>query len=121
MGSSFGTELPSYRAFRLGGLGRISGLGAAPRTGNYLGLGFVRGDYAVVSNPEFDLLRGIRIGGTLEAGNVWDTSSQISASDLLWGGSTFVGVDTKVGPIVIGFGVASGGNTSWYLSLGNPL
>jgi len=121
VGTSFGTEIPAYRAFRLGGIGRISGLGSSPIIGNYLGLGFVRGDYVLVSNPAVELLRSVRLGGSVETGNVWDTSAAVSADDLLWGGSLYVGVDTKLGPFVFGFGLATGGSTAWYLSLGNPL
>jgi NTE family protein len=62
------------------------------------------------------------VGASLEAGDVWQTRSDIQASTLLINGSLFAGVDTFFGPLFLGAGFSEGGNSNFYLSLGrSPL
>ena len=58
------------------------------------------------------------IGGTVEAGNLWNESSQISLSDLRWSSSLFVGAETLIGPVYFGGAYGSEGQTSVFLFLG---
>lgn len=58
------------------------------------------------------------VGGSFESGNVWQSKQQVSADSLIYAGSVFSGVDTPLGPLFLGFGHASDGSNSWYLSLG---
>ena len=51
-------------------------------------------------------------GLSLEAGNVWDTSDQISSGDLLFAVSLYLGADTPLGPLYLAWGMAEGGNSS---------
>jgi len=117
-GTSFGTEVPLYRHFRLGGIGRLSGLGNSTISGRYLGLGYLRYDRTLRDWPAYGFLRQLKVGLTAEAGNVWAESGEIDAADLLYGGGAFIGVDTRFGPVLIGLGVASDWDTAWYFSLG---
>ena len=41
-----------------------------------------------------------------------------SFSDLIPAGSLWAGVDTLFGPVTVGFGLAEGGKTTWYVYLG---
>ena len=60
------------------------------------------------------------LGGSLEAGNVWSTQGDVF-NDNRVAGSVFTGIDTPVGPLYIAYGVAEGGNQSFYLTLGSPV
>ena len=59
-------------------------------------------------------------GGSLEFGNVWDERSDIDWDSLRFGGSLFVGADTIIGPLYLGYGQADSGNGALYLFLGRP-
>ena len=63
----------------------------------------------------------VYLGGSLEAGGIWDSREAINREDLIGAGSVFVGIDTFPGPMFLGFGHAEGGNNSFYLSFGSLL
>jgi hypothetical protein len=52
------------------------------------------------------------------APNVWEDKSDIDVSDALLAGSVFLGADTGIGPIFLGYGLAEGGTSSFYLYIG---
>ena len=58
------------------------------------------------------------IGGTVESGNVWEDRNDIDIDNLILAGSLFIGVDTLLGPIYIGYGLAEHNNESLYFYLG---
>jgi NTE family protein len=60
------------------------------------------------------------VGGSLEAGNVWQNRSEITAKSLIINGSLFAGVDTYVGLLFLGAGFSEAGESSFYLFLGDP-
>jgi NTE family protein len=66
------------------------------------------------------LTRGFFMGGSLEAGNVWDTRSNVSFGNLRKAGSFFVGADTGIGPLYLAVGRATKGDTALYLFIGRP-
>jgi NTE family protein len=104
--------------FNLGGFLQLSGLRTNQLSGNYVG--FVRGVYyhQIANIPVIG--RAVYAGASVEAGNVWTTSSDISASGLRTAGSIFVAADTWLGPFYVAYGRASGGQSSFYLFLGRP-
>jgi NTE family protein len=57
----------------------------------------------------------VYLGGSVELGNVWLDSSDISLDNTLVAGSLFVVFDTLLGPLYIAYGVAEGGRESAYL------
>jgi NTE family protein len=117
-GTSFGSELPLYERFQLGGLFSLSGLERRQLTGNYLGFGSLI-YYRSVSRPRgLAPVGGFRLGGSLETGNAWDTTDDIAFDDLRFSASVFLGFDTLVGPIYTAYGLADGGSGSWYFFLG---
>ncbi|HKX55467.1 MAG TPA: hypothetical protein VJN01_05175, partial [Xanthomonadales bacterium] len=65
-------------------------------------------------------LAPVYAGFTLEAGNVWQTSSDIAFDVLVYAGSLFLGVDTPVGPFFLAWGRADTGESTFYFYLGNP-
>jgi NTE family protein len=60
------------------------------------------------------------LGFSVEAGNVWQETSDISFSKSLTAGSLFVVIDTLIGPLYLAYGVAEGDRSSTYLFLGQP-
>jgi len=58
------------------------------------------------------------IGGSLEYGNVWEDSSDISWDSGIAAGSLFLGADTPLGPFYLGYGHAEQGRDAAFLYLG---
>jgi NTE family protein len=102
--------------FNLGGFLQLSGLRTDQVSGNYLG--FTRAVYYHQIGNMPLLGRGIYVGGSLEAGNVWPDRGDISAKGLYTAGSVFVAADTWLGPFYFAYGRASGGHSSFYIFLG---
>jgi NTE family protein len=62
------------------------------------------------------------VGGSLEAGNVYQSRDAfVSLDNLILAGSVFVGLDSPFGPIFLGYGVNDGGEGSLYLNFGTLL
>jgi NTE family protein len=105
--------------FPLGGFLRLSGLERGEITGPHAGL--VRLMYYRQlggARGFFDM--PVYVGGSLEAGNVWQSRSEISTNSLIVNGSLFAGIDTYVGLLFLGAGFAETGESSFYLFLGDP-
>jgi NTE family protein len=104
--------------YSLGGFQQLSGYAADRFDGNHVLFG--RLTWYRRSPQAFLLTRGAFIGATLEAGNAWLQSSQVSLKDLRTGGSLFVGADTGLGPLYFGLTYAPRGSTGLYLFIGRP-
>jgi NTE family protein len=107
-------EAPLDRLFRMGGFLDISGLNRNQLSGQNamrVGAAYYRrvGDLALF--PAF-------AGVTVELGNVFDSRSEISARNSIFGASYWAGVSTPVGPIYVGYGRADNGQGAFYVSLG---
>jgi NTE family protein len=59
------------------------------------------------------------IGGTLEYGNVWFERSDIGFDDAILNGSAYLGIDSWVGPILLGTGAREGGEYTVFLEIGH--
>jgi NTE family protein len=57
-------------------------------------------------------------GFSLEYGNVFQEKGDIKFDNGLWAGALFVGVDSFIGPVYLGYGLAEGGTDSLYLFVG---
>ena len=60
----------------------------------------------------------IYLGTSLEAGKIWGVNETVKYSDLINSGSIYLGTDTSFGPAVLGIGFATGGEYSFFLSVG---
>ncbi len=115
LAGSFGGDTPPQSLYRLGGFMNLSGFNQLELSGRHLGL--ARGIYLR------DLGTGLVktfAGGSLEAGNVWNKRSEIDFDSLRVAGSLFLGADTFLGPLYLGYGHADGGHSALYLFLGRP-
>jgi NTE family protein len=124
MGFDFSTTIQSdgliQNFFPLGGFLRLSGLERGQITGPHAGLAravwFRRS--GETGGGVFDV--PLYLGASLEAGNVWQTRSEMSVDTLILNGSLFAGLDTYFGPLFFAAGLAEGGQSSFYLFLGTP-
>lgn len=116
-GQTLGT-LPVYRDFAFGGFLNFSGytqnsiLASDYRIGR---LNYYR-RFSEVGSKLLGL--GFFVGGSLEYGTFLSDSSAISDMRDVVAGSTFVGVDTPLIPMYVGFGMAEEGEQSFYVALG---
>lgn len=118
-GSALDDEVVSpQELFTLGGLFRLSGLAPDALAGTQYGLArglayrrISRGGTGFFEFPAY-------LGVSLEAGNVWQTRDDVDWGDLHAAGSLFLGAESPFGPVYLAAGLASGGETAFYLYLG---
>ena len=102
--------LPFFKNFYAGGVGSVRGfetasLGPRDSNGDILG-----GDRRFIAN--FEALfpmpgykeKNVRLGGFLDAGNVWGPGDKISAGDIRVSAGLAVSWDSPVGPLRFSFG-----------------
>jgi NTE family protein len=104
---------PIQSLYRLGGFLRLSGLNQDELTGQQAGLA------RLIYMHQIKNIRFLKAyaGASLEMGNVWRDSSDIF-NDTIFAGSAFIGADTPIGPIYLGYGHTDTGKASLYLFLG---
>jgi len=114
-------DLPPYDPFLLGGFQRGSGY----RIGELLGTeaGLARGVYMyrVVSLPSV-IGRAVYVGGSLEGTYATVGPDRFNKPRIRPSGSLFVGADTILGPVYVGYGkgLSDGDPESVYVLLGIP-
>jgi len=116
-GSALDTKLPYYDYFKLGGFRRLSGYLLNEKAGPYMAFSSVT-YFREISRLSPILGGGIYVGASLEAGNTWQHSSEMKTSDMLISGSLFIGIDSPLGPLYLGYGIGEGGHTSLTFTLG---
>ena len=104
-----------------GGLFQLSGFQRDELSGRHTAVGRAIYYRTIRTNP----LRGfldatLYVGGSLELGNAWQDSSEVSFGNTLTAGSLFLGADTFIGPVYLAGGLAEGGNSALYLFVGRP-
>jgi NTE family protein len=107
-------DAPLNRLFTMGGFLDLSGLSHNQLAGPYatrIGASYYRRIGNLALFPAY-------AGVSLELGNVWATRSEISAKSAILGGSLWVGAQTPVGPVYVGYGHAEGGASAFYVYLG---
>jgi NTE family protein len=104
--------------YSLGGFQQLSGYRVGQVAGNYLLFG--RLTYYQRLPVRIGVARALFAGGSLEAGNAWAQSRDISFDGLRAGSSLFVGADTGIGPLYLSVVSAPRGYTGLYLFLGRP-
>ena len=106
--------------FPLGGFLRMSGLERGEISGPHAALAKLV-YYRRVGESAGGLLDvPVYLGASLEAGNIWQSRSDISFDSMRINGSVFAGLDTYIGPIYLAAGFAEGGRTNFYLFVGSP-
>jgi NTE family protein len=107
---------PVQNRFRTGGFTKLSGFTQDQLSGQQVLL-LRSGYYRRLGNIEW---LPAYAGFSLEYGNVYEDRDDISLApdEALLAGSVFLGLDTVLGPVYLGYGHAEQGNDSIYLYLG---
>ncbi len=118
-GSDFGSDMPAYESFLLGGPLRLSGFRLNQFAGREYAFG--RAMYYNRVLPLPDLLgSGVYLGASAEVGTMRDRFDGLPSPGTLYSGSVFLGADTSAGPAYLGAGFGNGGAFSVFLLLGAP-
>tara|TARA_R110002096_G_scaffold426421_1_gene636217 strand:- start:107915 stop:110104 length:2190 start_codon:yes stop_codon:yes gene_type:complete len=104
--------------FPLGGFMNLTAFAPGQLTGNHGGVLTAIYYRRISGGRQYLTEMPIYVGGTVEAGNVWNRWEDASFSDLKWSSSLFVGIDTVLGPIYLGMGLGSNGATATFLNIG---
>jgi NTE family protein len=118
-GTDLSSDMPAYESFTLGGPLRLSGY----RINQFAGRDYAFGRlmYYKRTLPLPDILgSGVYVGGSAEVGRITDRFDDLPSPGTLWSGSVFVGADTFMGPVYLGFGLGQSGNWNLYFLLGAP-
>ena len=107
-------DAPVYGLFRAGGLFNLSGY----ETNQFAGENFALARVLFYRRTGNIQLAPIYFGGSLEYGDIYEDTPDLD--DYRAAGSLFLGMDSFVGPLYLGFGLAEGGDKSAYLFLGRP-
>jgi NTE family protein len=104
-----------------GGLFRLSGFQRDEIGGRHTAVARTIYYRQLRSNPFRGLLdASLYVGASLELGNAWQDSSDVSFKNSLLAGSVFLGADTFIGPVYFAGGLAEGGHSAVYLFVGRP-
>jgi NTE family protein len=117
-GTNFGTSLPAYDSFVLGGPFRLSAYAINQFSGQQAAFGSVRYLNQIKRLPS-PLGSGVYAGAALEAGRVNKLYDGRETTGNLWSTSLFLGADS-FGPTWLGVGFAPGGYKSLFLLVGVP-
>jgi len=117
-GTNFGTSLPAYDSFVLGGPFRLSAYAINQFSGQQAVYGSVRYFDQVKRLPSV-IGSGAYAGAVLEAGRVNKLYDGSDTTGNLWSATAFLGADT-LGPTWLGVGFAPGGYKSLFLLVGVP-
>jgi len=106
--------------FSLGGLFNLSGTPANALHGSQAASFGALAYYRLPTPLPRAIGRHLYAGFSLEAGNVWARSSDVDFGDLRKAGSLFLGLDSIIGPLYLGWGHTVGGQSAVYLLYGRP-
>jgi NTE family protein len=119
LGYSPGSTLPGAELFGLGGFLNLSGYQNDQFIGSELRYGRLI-YYNRIMNLPPPLGTGLYAGLSLEAGRVGPSNALLREEPWRRGGSLFLGANTALGPLYLGYGIGEQGNRLLYLFLGRP-
>lgn len=112
---------PFDAQFRLGGLFQLSGLARHQLHGQQSALLSAIYYYKL---KEIDIIPNrpipFYIGASFESGNTWNETDSLFKHSFRTGGSLFLGTNTLLGPIYLGFGFTEHGKRAMHLYMGKP-
>jgi NTE family protein len=119
-GTDFNTNPQFYDQFTAGGLFNFSGYRNGQLIGREYALGAVTYRRRIADLSE-TFGTGIYAGASLETGNVFQRLDGTTARGTLTGGSLYLAVDSKFGPVYVAYGQSQGGHSAFYLYIGSSL
>jgi NTE family protein len=112
-------RLPVFDAASLGGFGNLSGFARDQIIGDQVKFASLRTEYILGRMP-LGLGGDIRLGASLEAGRVDGRFTETRLDGWLGAGSVYLGGETPLGPVYLGYGYAPRGRSSVLLFVGTP-
>lgn len=107
---------PVQNLFTLGGFARLSGFTSRELAGQNVAFAALAYYRRLNDNPRMPFYVGVSI----EAGNVWESRSDISLDDTIQAGSLFLAMKTPLGPVYLAYGRSEGGIDAIHFFLGKP-
>ena len=117
-GSPLG-KLPAYDAGTLGGFNNLSGYTANQLVGDDITYGNIRVE-KIIGRMPMGLRGDMRLGVAIEAGKVGNPYTETELNGWITAGTVYVGGETPLGPVYLGYGRSDQGASSLYLFLGTP-
>ncbi len=117
LAGDLGSEIPFYDQIRIGGLGNVSGLQPGEIQGDNVALGAMT-YYRRIGRLAPILGHSINLGLSVETGGAWPSLTQARIDEFRLGNLVFLGMESALGPLYIGWGWADRGKTSAYFQLG---
>tara|TARA_R110002073_G_scaffold5521_5_gene33975 strand:- start:8296 stop:10524 length:2229 start_codon:yes stop_codon:yes gene_type:complete len=111
----------SIKIAQLGGFLNLSGYNPRALTGPHKLFGALIYQYNLRGGLFKKTQLPFYLGLSAEAGNVWSQESDIDLNDLIFSSSIYLGTDTRMGPIALGYGFSEAGEKSIYFYLGYKL
>ena len=108
-----------FSAYFMGGLFRLSGLGARELFGDRIALARLVAYRRLLRFEAAGLKVKIYAGLSLEAGNAYFAGEDVSWGTMRKGGSIFIGGDTFIGPIIFAYGRIEGNRDRFYFAIGD--
>ena len=109
--------LPTYENVQWGGFLQQSGYAPGQLLGEDLQFGRVMYYHRIMQGS---LLEGAYGGISLEVGRMGEPLVKSNSNDWIISNSLFIGTDSPIGPLYLGYGRADDGNSSLYFYLGRP-
>ncbi len=111
--------LPSYDAGSLGGFLALSGFAKEQLQGDDIRYAHLRAE-KIIGRLPLGLRGDMRLGLALEAGKVGRPYTETQRTGWLNSTTLYVGGETPLGPVYLGFGHSTSGSSNLYLFLGTP-
>jgi NTE family protein len=106
---------PIQSLYRLGGFSRLVGFRPNELTGSDYALVLAGYNYQIANILNQPAL----VGTQFEYGNAWQSKSDISFSDAIANGSIYIGIDSWIGPMLLGVGFREQGEQTYFFEIGN--
>lgn len=116
--SAFSGIVDDANLYPLGGFMNLSAFYGGQLTGHHAGSLSMIYYRNIAGGARYLGETPLYIGGTIEAGNIWQQSADIGFDQLRWSSSVFVGADSIIGPIYLGGAIGSNGQSSIFLNIG---
>ena len=118
IGTTFENNAPYYDKYTLGGFMNLSGYSERQLVGQHKGLGQVLYYYKFGKDP-LGSGGNVYLGAGAEYGNTWERWHDVHFNDMLLSGLLFIGVDSPLGPLYLGYAQGEGDSEGRiYLYLG---
>jgi len=116
---SLNGNLPIYDAGTLGGFNNLSAFAANQINGDHVRYASLRAE-KIIGRLPLGLRGDMRIGVALEAGKFGQLYTETQRTGWLNSTSVYLGGETPVGPVYLGYGRSDSGSSNVYLFIGTP-